>query len=150
MGIDKVAGEPESPISFRIDGSGVPAYQQIVHQVENALRLGFLKEGDRLPRVKDVVASAAINPNTVLKAYKYLELKGIAAGKPGIGTFITAAPKEVRIKDLNELRKTFRNGWLQKAKDLGLDDEGVLAVVQLALAESRSDFPAASEQSARA
>src|SRR5215469_3767383 len=80
-----------SPIEFRLDpASGVPTYLQLVQQVEHALRLGYLKPGDQLPRVRDVVASLAINPNTVLKAYKDLEVKGLAAGRPGQGTFVRA------------------------------------------------------------
>ena len=74
---------PDSPIEFRLDAtSGVPTYLQLVQQVEHALRLGYLKPGDQLPKVRDVVASLAINPNTVLKAYRDLEGKGLAAG-PG-------------------------------------------------------------------
>src|SRR5271154_6273123 len=80
---------PVSPIEFRLaPASGVPTYLQLVHQVEHALRLGYLKLGDQLPKVRDVVAALAINPNTVLKAYKELETKGIAVGRPGQGTFI--------------------------------------------------------------
>ncbi len=77
---------PGSPIEFRLDAaSGVPTYLQLVHQVEHALRLGYLTLGDQLPKVRDVVASLAINPNTVLKAYKELETKGLTAGpaRPG-------------------------------------------------------------------
>ena len=71
------------PIEFRLDpGSGVPTYLQLVHQVEHALRLGYLKPGDQLPKVRDAVASLAINPNTVLKAYRELETKGLAAAGP--------------------------------------------------------------------
>ena len=82
---------PGSPIEFRLDAaSGVPTYLQLVHQVEHALRLGYLTLGDQLPKVRDVVASLAINPNTVLKAYKELETKGLTAGRPGQGTFIQA------------------------------------------------------------
>ena len=77
-----------SPIEFRLDlASGVPTYLQLVHQVEHALRLGYLAPGDQLPKVRDVVAELAINPNTVLKAYKELETKGLAVGRPGQGTF---------------------------------------------------------------
>jgi GntR family transcriptional regulator len=90
MVIDKEVDEPS--IVFRLDpGSGVPTYQQIVRQVEHALRLGYLVPGDRLPTVKDVVAALAINPNTVLKAYRELEHKGLAAGRPGQGTFVEGA-----------------------------------------------------------
>jgi GntR family transcriptional regulator len=64
-------GGSASPIEFRLDaGSGVPTYLQLVQQVEHALRLGYLKPGDQLPKVRDVVAALAINPNTVLKAYR--------------------------------------------------------------------------------
>src|SRR6266571_2798430 len=93
MTIDKsVSGTgEESPIEFRLDpNSGVPTYLQIVQQVEQALRLGYLVKGDQLPKVREVVASLAINPNTVLKAYRELEHKGLAAGRPGQGTFIEA------------------------------------------------------------
>ncbi len=90
MTIDKGS----SPIEFRLDpSSGVPTYLQLVQQVEHALRLGYLKPGDQLPKVRDVVASLTINPNTVLKAYKELETKGLAAGRPGQGTFVTATPE---------------------------------------------------------
>ena len=78
-----------SSIEFSLDpASGVPTYLQLVHQVEHALRLGSLELGDQLPRVKDVVASLAINPNTVAKAYRELETKGLTVGRPGQGTFI--------------------------------------------------------------
>src|SRR3984957_20638920 len=86
-------GGEVSPIEFYLDrGSGVPTYLQLVHQVDYALRLGFLAVGDRLPRIKDVTRSLAVNPDTVMKAYRELEVRGIAAGRPGLGTFIVAAP----------------------------------------------------------
>ena len=73
-------------IEFHLDGrSGVSPYQQIVQQVRNALRLGLLREGDQLPTVKDVVAALAINPNTVLKAYRELEHEGLVQARPGRG-----------------------------------------------------------------
>src|ERR1700738_5405785 len=82
---------PASPIDFRLDpSSGVPTYLQLVQQVEHALRLGYRKPGDQLPKVRDVVASLAINPNTVLKAYRELETKGLTVGRPGQGTFVQA------------------------------------------------------------
>src|SRR5579884_1144325 len=99
------AGEG-SPIEFRLDpGSGVPTYLQIVQQVEQALRLGYLVTGDRLPKVKEVVASLAINPNTVLKAYRELEYKGLAAGRPGQGTFIVGTLGVVPLRDQLALKR---------------------------------------------
>src|SRR5450755_757369 len=77
-------------IEFRLDArSGVAPYLQLVHQVRQALRLGMLREGDQLPTVKQVVAQVAMNPNTVLKAYRELEHEGLVAARPGLGTFVT-------------------------------------------------------------
>lgn len=137
MEIDKVENtQGQSPISFLIEPtSGVPTYLQIVQQVENALRVGLLKVGDRLPRVKDVVEISAINPNTVLKAYKDLEQKGLAAGKQGIGTFIVASPHSADLKDFIQLKKSFTQGWLKQARNQGLDNDSIMAIIQLALSE---------------
>src|SRR5215472_9662239 len=104
-----------SPIEFRLDtGSGVPTYLQLVQQVEHALRLGYLKPGDQLPKVRDVVATLAINPNTVLKAYKELDTKGLTVGRPGQGTFIQATLSQVALPQLAGLRKALL-GWLAAA-----------------------------------
>src|SRR5258708_19458349 len=76
-------------IEFHLDGrSGVSPYLQLIQQVRQALRLGMLTEGDQLPTVKDVVGRLAINPNTVLKAYRELEYEGLVAARPGVGTFV--------------------------------------------------------------
>src|SRR4051812_26090843 len=77
-------------IEFHLDErSGVSPYLQLVRQVRQALRLGLLREGDQLPTVKDVVSRLAINPNTVLKAYRELEHEGLVSARPGVGTFVT-------------------------------------------------------------
>src|SRR5262249_32422847 len=84
-------GGGDPAIVFRLEpSSGVPTYRQLVQQVEQALRLGHLQPGDQLPRVRDVVGALAINPNTVLKAYRELEHRGLIAGRPGQGTFVQA------------------------------------------------------------
>src|SRR5579859_5862022 len=122
-----------SPIEFRLDpASGVPTYLQLVHQVEHALRLGYLKPGDQLPKVRDVVASLAINPNTVLKAYKELETKGLTAGRPGQGTFIQATLSQIALPELNGLRKALLT-WLAAAGAAGLDEDGMVALFTSAL-----------------
>jgi GntR family transcriptional regulator len=124
---------PGSPIAFRLDAtSGVPTYLQLVHQVEHALRLGYLKPGDQLPKVRDVVASLAINPNTVLKAYKELETKGLTAGRPGQGTFIRATLGQVALPELASLHKSLL-GWLSIADAAGLDQDGIVALFTSAL-----------------
>jgi GntR family transcriptional regulator len=122
-----------SPIDFRLDAaSGVPTYLQLVHQVEHALRLGYLKPGDQLPKVRDVVAALAINPNTVLKAYRDLELKGLAAGRPGQGTFVQATLSQVALPELTALRRSLL-GWLSAADGAGLDENGMVALFTSAL-----------------
>jgi len=124
---------PGAPIEFRLDAaSGVPTYLQLVHQVEHALRLGYLKPGDQLPKVRDVVASLAINPNTVLKAYKELEVKGLTAGRPGQGTFIQATLGQVALPELAGLHKALL-GWLGTADGAGLDQDGMVALFTSAL-----------------
>ncbi|HWE56019.1 MAG TPA: GntR family transcriptional regulator [Acidimicrobiales bacterium] len=139
MEIDKaIEGAADvSPIEFRLDpGSGVPTYLQIVQQVEQALRLGYLVAGDRLPKVREVVACLAINPNTVLKAYRELEHKGLAAGRPGQGTFIEGTLDVVPLKDQQALRRGLVR-WMGEATKAGLDEEGIAALVASAFQDLR-------------
>jgi DNA-binding transcriptional regulator YhcF (GntR family) len=128
-----VAERGVSPIEFRLDvASGLPTYLQLVQQVEHALRLGYLKPGDQLPKVRDVVASLAINPNTVLKAYRNLEMKGLAAGRPGQGTFIEGTLSQVGLPELAGLRRSLLV-WLATADTAGLDEDGIVALFTSAL-----------------
>jgi GntR family transcriptional regulator len=115
-------------IEFRVDlRSGVSPYLQLVHQVQQALRLGLLREGDQLPTVKEVVAQVAINPNTVLKAYRELEHEGLAAGRPGLGTFITRSLADSSLSAHKALRAELVR-WIGKAQTAGLDDKSIAAL----------------------
>jgi DNA-binding transcriptional regulator YhcF (GntR family) len=115
-------------IEFHLDTrSGVSPYQQLVHQVRSALRLGLLHEGDQLPTVKDVVAALAINPNTVLKAYRELEREGLVSAKPGVGTFVTRTLADDTLKAHAPLRRDLQR-WLAKARGAGLDEESIEAL----------------------
>jgi GntR family transcriptional regulator len=132
--VGRVAG---SAIEFRLDpSSGVPTYLQLVQQVEHALRLGYLKPGDQLPKVRDAVASLVINPNTVLKAYRNLEAKGLAAGRPGQGTFITATLSQAGLAELTGLRRAL-SGWVVSADAAGLDDSAIVALFSSVLRDFR-------------
>jgi GntR family transcriptional regulator len=114
---------------FRLDGSsGVPPYLQLVHQVRQALLLGYLQEGDRLPTVKDVAADLVINPNTVVKAYRQLEHERIAGGRPGQGTFITATSAPVAPEAQEGLRASLE-AWLRAAAEAGMNDDAVTALI---------------------
>lgn len=115
-------------IEFHLDTrSGVSPYLQIVHQVRRALRLGLLCEGDQLPTVKEVVGSLAINPNTVLKAYRELEHEGLAGGRPGVGTFITASVDRGLLAAHAPLRRDLEK-WLTRARLAGLDEDSIEAL----------------------
>ena len=115
-------------IEFSLDTrSGVSPYLQVVHQVRRALRLGMLVTGDQLPTVKDVVASLAINPNTVLKAYRELERDGLVAARPGVGTFVTRTLADRSLAAHEPLRRELGR-WLSKARAAGLDEESIEAL----------------------
>lgn len=115
-------------IEFHLNGrSGLSPYQQLVQQVRHALRLGLLKEGDRLPTVKEVAKQMAINPNTVLKAYRELEHDGLVAARPGVGTFVTRTLADATLAAHGPLRKELQR-WLTKARLAGLDEEGIEAL----------------------
>jgi GntR family transcriptional regulator len=125
--------EPGSPIAFYLDqASGAPVYRQLVQQVERALLLGYLREGDQLPRIREVTASLAVNPDTVQKAYRELETRGIAAGRRGRGTFVVAAPALPNIKEVAHLRGRLL-GWLDDAKSAGLTEDMASALFSAAL-----------------
>ena len=117
-------------IEFRIDArSGVAPYRQLVQQVRQALRLGVLRVGDQLPTVKEVVAQVAINPNTVLKAYRELEHEGLAEGRPGLGTFVTRTLADTSLTAHTALRADLVR-WLTKARRAGLDDDSIDALFE--------------------
>ncbi|MGH1562479.1 GntR family transcriptional regulator [Mumia sp. DW29H23] len=126
-------------IEFHLDSrSGVSAYLQLVQQVRRALRLGLLAEGDQLPTVKDVARQLAINPNTVLKAYRDLERDGLVAPRPGVGTFVTRTLTDNTLAAHGPLRTDLQR-WLSKARRAGLDDESIEALFM-------TTFRAASEE----
>jgi DNA-binding transcriptional regulator YhcF (GntR family) len=126
-------------IEFRIDPrSGVAPYRQLVQQVRQALRLGVLEAGDQLPTVKDVVAQVAINPNTVLKAYRELEYEGLAVGRPGLGTFVTRSLAGNSLAAHKALRADLTR-WLTKARRAGLDDDSIAALFEATFRASAAE-----------
>jgi GntR family transcriptional regulator len=75
--------------AFRLDAhSGVPVYRQLIDQVQAAIASGTLAAGDQLPTVRQVAVDLAINPNTVLRAYREMEIRGLLDSQQGTGTFI--------------------------------------------------------------
>lgn len=120
-------------ITFRLSThSGVPPYLQIVQQVRQAIRLGILQEGDQLPTVKEVVGMIAINPNTVFKAYRELEMLGLVEGRTGSGTFVSGKPAGPPPQIQAELADSLA-AWIDKANEAGLDEEGIEALINATL-----------------
>jgi GntR family transcriptional regulator len=118
--------------------SGIPPYLQIVQQVKQDIRLGLLKEGDKIPAVREVVTMVAINPNTVVKAYRELENQGFIEKRSGIGTFVSKQPAgpspETQTILLAKLEK-----WTAEAKAAGLDEEATEALFHKALRNKREE-----------
>ncbi|WP_030711331.1 GntR family transcriptional regulator [Streptomyces sp. NRRL F-2580] len=113
-------------LEYRIDRrSGMATYLQIVHQTKQALRLGLLEPGDQLPTAREVVEATAINPNTVLKAYRELEREGLVEARRGMGTFVRRSlggapadsPLRVELAD-----------WTRRAHAAGLERDDVAAL----------------------
>lgn len=116
-------------IEFVLDErSKVNTYAQLVQQVRQALRVGLLSPGDQLPKVRDVARSLAINPNTVLKAYRELEIEGLVEGRPGVGTFVRATLATASLPNQAELRDDLV-AWLRRAQAAGLTPEDIAALV---------------------
>jgi len=120
-------------ITFRFNThSGVPPYLQIVQQVKQALQVGILQPDDQLPTVKEVVAHVAINPNTVAKAYRELEMLGLTEGRTGSGTFVRQRPAGPS-PQVQEALSNDLTDWVAKARSAGLNDEAIEALLRVAL-----------------
>ncbi|MEU2828006.1 GntR family transcriptional regulator [Streptomyces lavendulae] len=120
-------------MEFRVDRrSGVATYLQLVTQVKQALRLGVLEPGDRLPTAREVVAATAINPNTVLKAYRELEREGLVEPRPGAGTFVRRSLSRPEAAADSPLR-TDLAAWMARAREAGLDREDITALITAAV-----------------
>jgi GntR family transcriptional regulator len=127
-------------IEFVLDGrSKVSTYMQLTLQVKQALRVGLLKSGDQLPRVREVAQALAINPNTVLKAYRELEIEGLAEGRPGVGTFLVGTLAGPSLEHHSELRADLVL-WLERARTAGLAHEDITALIETTV---RSTFDGA-------
>ncbi|ACU40172.1 GntR family transcriptional regulator [Actinosynnema mirum] len=122
-------------MEFRIDRtSGLPAYLQLVRQVREALRMGWLSPGDRLPPVREVVTTSGVNANTVLKAYRELEMSGLVEARQGSGTYVKAALGSADPEVMGPLRTRLAE-WVHDARAAGLDTEDVEALVRSVLVD---------------
>jgi GntR family transcriptional regulator len=123
-------------IEFQLDGSsGVATYLQLAQQVRHALRLGVLRVGDQLPTAREVVEKLAINPNTVLKAYRELEREGLVGARPGQGTFVRRGLGGGDLAVQVRLRRHL-NRWFTEARAAGMDVDGIEALYRTAVRDS--------------
>src|ERR1700731_375257 len=117
-------------VEFHLDSnSGVSYYVQLMQQVRQALLFGLLKSGDQLPTVKEVVAQVALNPNTVLRAYRDLEHEGLVVSRPGVGTFVATKVPPAVAQSSYRLLRTELERWIRKAHEAGLDDDTLALIV---------------------
>jgi GntR family transcriptional regulator len=123
-------------ISFQLNpSSGVPAYIQLAQQVRQAIRMGILDIGDKLPTVKEVVAEVAVNPNTVMKAYWHLEHEGLVEGRQGVGTFVSRRPSGPPPDTQARLARSLEQ-WVKSARADGLDAEAIESMLRATLSSS--------------
>ncbi len=122
-----------SKFQLRVDSaSGVPFYRQIIDCVLLALAQGQLKPGDQLPTVRQAAVDLSINPNTVIRAYKELEIRGIVMTEQGTGTFITARPEQVNTAEVERRRQLEAqvDEFLSRTAAAGFRLQDVLGVLE--------------------
>jgi GntR family transcriptional regulator len=125
---------------FRLEGgSGVPPYLQLVHQVRQAVLLGYLRDGDQLPMIREAVEQLAINPNTVSKAYQQLDKEGLVTAQPGVGTFVTGSPAASIPPAVHAALRRRLERWLATAEQAGLDDDAIAALIAVVRRESAEE-----------
>ena len=128
--------EKKSAFTIHLDTkSGVPFYRQIIHAIEQGVRYGKLQPGTRLPTIRELAVQLAINPNTIVKAYTELELRGLVVTQVGSGTYIAdvsanAAEYEERRKALDELEGDVL-ALFARADELGISRKDFMEIIKL-------------------
>jgi len=126
-------------IEFHLNAtSGVATYLQLVQQVHQALQLGLLEPGDRLPTAQQVVSSLAINPNTVLKAYRDLERQGLVRARPGLGTFVVGTLPRTDPSAQAKFRRSM-SAWIRSAREAGLGPDEIEAIYRTSFRDCFSE-----------
>jgi len=115
------------PIEFGLDiQSGVPYYRQIIDHVKSAVATGAIKPGERLPTVRQLAVDLAINPNTVSRAYRELELTGVVETQMGTGTFASRDKPKQDERERDRLLGQMCQEFLAKASRHGFKLEDIL------------------------
>src|SRR5882672_11978259 len=119
------------PFEFRLDlHSGVPVYRQIIDQVMGGIAAGTLHAGDQLPTVRQVAVDLSINPNTVIRAYRELEIRGVLETEQGTGTFISK--QKVRLDEAERQRSLNQliGDFMARAGSAGFTAEELIEQLQ--------------------
>lgn len=135
-----MAASSDGAIRFRLDPrSGRPPYRQLVEQVRQAVLVGTLRPGDQLPPVREVVTQVVINPNTVHRAYRDLEVEGIVEARQGKGTFVAegAAPALTSTRQLALHEELL--AWIGRARREGMSDDAIVALVTVSMSMTGVD-----------
>jgi GntR family transcriptional regulator len=129
-----------APFAFRLDThSGVPVYRQLIDQVQGAIAMGVLKPGDQLPTVRLVAVELAINPNTVMRAYRELEIRGVLDTQQGTGTFVADRPAEATEEEKSRKLAQLVGEIVARAGTAGLSLEELIEALRRYGSESRPD-----------
>ena len=127
-----------TPVMFQLDlATGVPAYRQIIDQILGAIASGALVGGQQLPTVRQLAVDLSVNPNTVVRAYRELEIRGVLTTQQGIGTFVTTEP--VRPDEATRQRQLDQivSDALARSGAAGVTGDDLLARLQEFINEQR-------------
>ena len=114
-------------MEFRIDSKcGVPLYRQIIEQVKFAIARGDLRTGDQLPTVRQMAVDLSINLNTVIRAYKEMEIEGLLETHQGSGTFVTDDRPQIDQLERQRMLDQILTDMLARASSYGLSLDEVL------------------------
>ena len=115
-------------MKFAIDvRSGVPLYRQVIEQVKFAIARSNLRPGDQLPTVRQLAVELSINPNTVIRAYRQLDIEGVLETHQGSGTFVSTRKPEIDQLERQRMLDQILTDFLARASTYGLTLENVLA-----------------------
>lgn len=126
-----MAKEEHKSLPFSLDPkSGVPYYKQVILQVEMAIADGRLTNGDQLPTVRSLAVDLKINPNTISRAYREMEIRGIVNTQQGTGTFISDKEVELSALERERILASLTRDFIVKASSYGIGLDHVLNYLQ--------------------
>ncbi len=118
-------------MQIQIDATdGLPIYLQLVQQIKYLIATGRLAASDQLPSVRKLSEQLVVNPNTVARAYRELEMAGVLAARPGAGVFVSPTASPLAKREQHQLLIDKIDSVLNEARHLDLTTEGVVQLVR--------------------